>query len=349
MTNILNKAANLFKRLPASLFLWIAVIIFGAANAITKRVTEIGAENLMDGRNPISFCNVLFVGNVCAALVLFLIYGRQLHPNSWKHLSKKDWWSLFGVSILSGTLAPALIFEALARTQATNVVLISRLEPPLVLALSFFILGERVNLLQVIGAVVSFIGICTIVILQTLLENMMTVEGFLAIGLGELLTAISAVSVAIATILSKQSLDNISPGFYSLFRTVLGGIIFFCAAMILYGPNHFTDVFSPFLWQWMLLYGAVIVALGQSFWFIGLEGSPSSKISLASSFIPIPGIFAAYLILGEVPTIAQYVGGGIVILGIIISQIGIRKENKRLANREEFTKQMDNEVGFKGI
>ncbi|MEO1428492.1 MAG: DMT family transporter [Cyanobacteria bacterium J06632_19] len=349
MTNILNKAANLLKRLPASLFLWIAVMIFGAANAITKRLTEIGADNLMDGRNPISFCNVLFVGNVCAALVLLLMYHRQLHPKYWKHLSKKDWWSLFGVSILSGTLAPALIFEALARTQATNVVLISRLEPPLVLALSFFILGERVNLLQVIGAVVSFIGICTIVILQTLLENMMTVEGFLAIGLGELLTAIGAVSVAIATILSKQSLDNISPGFYSIFRTVLGGIIFFFVAMILYGPNHFTDVFSPLLWQWMLLYGAVIVALGQSFWFIGLEGSPSSKISLASSFIPIPGIVAAYLVLGEVPTIAQYVGGGIVILGITISQIGIRKENKRLANREKTAKQMDNEVGFKGI
>ncbi|MCJ8279744.1 MAG: hypothetical protein MJK14_07410 [Rivularia sp. ALOHA_DT_140] len=46
MTNILNKTTNLFKRLPASLFLWIAVIIFGAANAITKRLTEIGAENL---------------------------------------------------------------------------------------------------------------------------------------------------------------------------------------------------------------------------------------------------------------------------------------------------------------
>lgn len=348
MTNTSNKTTNLFKRLPASVFLWIAVIIFGAANAITKRLTEIGAENFMDGRNPISFCNVLFVGNVCAALVLFLIYGKQL-PSYWKHLSKKDWLSLIGVSILSGALAPALIFEALARTEATNVVLISRLEPPLVLALSFLFLGERVNFLQVIGAVVSFIGICTIVLLQTLFENMMTAEGFTAIGLGELFTAIGAVSLAIATILSKKSLDKITPGFYSLFRTVLGGIIFFFIALLVYGENHFMDVLSPFLWQWMLFYGAVIVALGQSFWFIGLEGSPSSKISLAGSFIPISGIVAAYFVLGEVPSIAQYIGGGIVILGIIISQIGIRKENKRLANREQSIKSMDNEVGFKGI
>ena len=340
---------NLFRRLPASLFLWIAVIIFGAANAITKRLTEIGAENLMDGRNPISFCNVLFVGNVCAALVLFLIYGKQLHPSYWRHFTKKDWWSLIGVSILSGAVAPALIFEGLARTQVTNVVLISRLEPPLVLALSFLFLRERVNFLQVIGAVTSFAGIFTIVLLQALLEDMMTAEGFTAIGLGEIVTAIGAVSSAIGTILSKNSLDNISPGFYSLFRTFLGGIIFFFTAIYLYGVEHFMDVFSPFLWKWMLLYGAVIVALGQSFWFIGLEGSPSSKISLASSFIPISGILAAFLVLGEVPTVAQYIGGSMVILGIFISQVGIRKENKRIANRDKFTKQMDNEAGFKGI
>ncbi|MCJ8280118.1 MAG: DMT family transporter, partial [Rivularia sp. ALOHA_DT_140] len=254
-----------------------------------------------------------------------------------------------GVSLLSGALAPAVIFEALARTQATNVVLISRLEPPLVLALSFFLLNERVNLLQVIGAVVSFIGICTIVLLQTFLENMMSAEGFSAIGLGELLTVVGAVSLAIATILSKKSLDNITPGFYSLFRTVLGAIIFFIAAMMLYGPSHFMDVFSPILWQWMLLSGAVIVALGQSFWFIGLDGSPSSKISLAGSFIPISGIVAAFFVLGEVPTVAQYIGGSIVVIGIFISQIGIRQQNKRLNNREKLAKEADNEVGFKGI
>jgi drug/metabolite transporter (DMT)-like permease len=349
MTNNLNKATNLFKRLPASVFLWMAVIIFGAANAITKRLTELGAENLVDGRNPISFCNVLFVGNVCAALVLLLIYGRQLHPRYWRQFTKKDWLSLIAVSILSGAVAPALIFEGLARTQVTNVVLISRLEPPLVLALSFLFLGERVNLLQVIGAITSFAGICIIVLLQTLLENMMSAQGFTAIGLGEIFTAIGAVSSAIATILSKKSLDNITPGFYSLFRTILGGIIFFFTALYLYGINHFMDVNSPFLWQWMLLYGTVIVALGQLFWFIGLEGSPSSKISLASSFVPIAGIVAAFFILKEVPTLAQYIGGSIVIIGIVISQIGIRKENKRQQNREQLIKNTDNEVGFKGI
>ncbi len=349
MAKISYKTTNLFQRLPASAFLWIAVMIFGAANAITKRLTEIGAENLIDGRNPISSCNVLFVGNVCAALGLFLIYGRQLHPRYWRRFTRKDWLSLIGVSILSGAVAPALIFEALARTQVTNVVLISRLEPPLVLALSFLFLGERVNLLQIIGAATSFAGIVTIIILQTLLENMMTAEGFSAIGFGEILTAVGAVSSAIATILSKKSLDNISPGFYSLFRTILGGIIFFFLALYLYGINHFMDVSSPLLWQWMLIYGGVIVALGQTFWFIGLEGSPSSKISLASSFIPIAGIVAAFFILGEVPTLSQYVGGGIVIIGIFISQIGIRKENKRLANRDKLIKQTDTEVSFKGI
>ena len=41
-------------------YLLAAIAIFGAANAVTRKITEIGAANLIDGRNPISFCNVLF-------------------------------------------------------------------------------------------------------------------------------------------------------------------------------------------------------------------------------------------------------------------------------------------------
>ncbi|WP_127080956.1 hypothetical protein [Dulcicalothrix desertica] len=52
---------------------WSAVLIFGAANSVTRKLTEIGANNFVDGKNPISFCNVLFVSNLCALLVLIIV------------------------------------------------------------------------------------------------------------------------------------------------------------------------------------------------------------------------------------------------------------------------------------
>lgn len=44
---------------------------------------------------------------------------------------------------LTLAIAPGLIFQALALTQVNNVVLVGRLEPPLTLALSVWLLRER--------------------------------------------------------------------------------------------------------------------------------------------------------------------------------------------------------------
>ena len=83
------------------------------------------------------------------------------------------------------------------------------------------------------------------------------------------------------------------------------------------------DVFSPFLWKWMRVYGAVIVVLGQLFWLKGLRATTVSESSLAGSFTPVVSILAAYLVLGEVPTLAQYIGGSVIIFGIFLTQVGV--------------------------
>lgn len=345
MTNLLNSISNFFSLVPGQIYLWLAIIIFGASGAVTRRLTEIGAQNLIDGRNPISFCNVLFVGNLCALLVLILVYRQQLNLSSISQLSGKAWSILIIIAILSGALAPALTFTALSRIMVTNVILVGRIEPPLVLALSVIFLKERVNFLQVVGAFVSLSGIAITLFLQVMWGDQTNPQNFNNVGSGEILAALGAIALAISTIFSKLGLNQIPLGIFTVFRTTLGTIIFFVAALYFYGSEHFADAWSPFLWQWMLVYGGVIVALGQSFWFIGLKSSTPSKVSLASSFNPIAGIIAAYLILSEAPTLPQYIGGSVVLAGIIISQMGIRRKNLRAVKLED----TETNVGFKGI
>ncbi|MEW5858933.1 MAG: DMT family transporter, partial [Cyanobacteriota bacterium] len=318
MQRLAAKTSNLRKGIPGYIYLWLAIIIFGASNSITRLLTEIGSQNFIDGRNPVSFCNILFVGNICALLVLISIYRRQWNIRSLRQLSWKDWLSLIAVAMLSGALAPGLTFEALSQTMVTNVILIGRIEPPLVLALSIWFLKERVNFLQIAGAIVSLAGVILIMLLQRSGENMMNVGGLISVGTGEIFAAAGAVALAVSTIISKIRIEEIPLGIYTLFRTALGSIVFFFAALYFYGSNHFMDIFSPFLWQWMLVYGGVIVAVGQSAWFTGLKTTTASEASLASSFTPIIGIVTAYLILGEVPTLAQYIGGSVLLGGILL-------------------------------
>ncbi len=329
-------------RIPGQTYLWLAILIFGSSSAVTRKLTQIGAQHSIGGQNPISLCNVLFVGNLCALMVLIAIYWRQWNFATLKQLSRKDWFNLIAVAILSGALAPGLIFQALALTNVNNVVLVGRLEPPLTLALSVWVLKERVNFWEIVGAMVAFVGVMLTIVLQPPENAMMNVGGF-HLGLGEVLTAVGAIASAASTIINKGWLSQIPLGIQSIFRTALGTVIFFFFALALYGSDHFMNVFSPFLWKWMLLYGTVIVVVGQSFWIKGLRASTVSAASLAGSFTPIAGIVAAYLILGEAPTVAQYIGGSLILVGLFLSQIGIRRQTAAIAMTVE------TKIGFKGI
>jgi drug/metabolite transporter (DMT)-like permease len=346
MPSFSQKLMTIANRIPAQSYLWLAVPIFGAASAITRKITEIGAQNFVDGQNPISLCNVLFVGNLCALLLFGLIHRQQWKQDTLQRISRREWLNLIAVAVLSGALAPAFIFQALAITPVTNVVVAGRLEPPLTLALSIWLLRDRVNSWELLGAATAFGGVMLTILLQPA-----TAVGGWQIGRGEVLAMMGAVALSIATIASKKGLAGVPLGIYNTVRTGLGTIVFFCIALALYGPRHFTGVLSPFLWQWMLLYGAVIVVMGQLFWTAGLRVSSIASVSLAGSLMPIFGILAAYWILGEVPTLAQYIGGGVISIGLLFSQIGVRYQH----NRQQKVTAVDVEqsiaakMGFKGI
>jgi drug/metabolite transporter (DMT)-like permease len=100
----------------------------------------------------------------------------------------------------------------------------------------------------------------------------------------------------------------------------------------------------------MLIYSIVIVVGGQLAWFMGIKKSTASEVSLANSFSPIAGILAAYFILSEAPNMAQYVGGSLILLGIVLGQIGIsRMGDRAVARIMPVAIAMDMEVGFKGV
>ena len=59
--------------------------------------------------------------------------------------------------------------------------------------------------------------------------NMMGMQ----IGLGELLTLIAAVLKAVANLISKVSLKEVPLGIFSVYRMVIGTIVFFVVVLVL--------------------------------------------------------------------------------------------------------------------
>jgi drug/metabolite transporter (DMT)-like permease len=224
--------------------------------------------------------------------------------------------------MLSSAIAPALLFQALAFTGVNDVILIGRLEPLLALLLSIVLLKERVSRWEIVGAIVTFCGVLLTVLLQP--ELMVTPQA----ALGKLFIAIAAFLLALATLINKAKLNHVSVGVHNVYRTLIGTITFYSIAMIVYGKEHFMDAFSPFLWQWMLVYAGGIVVLGQTAWLKGLQATSIAQATLANAFTPIAGIVAAFLILAEAPTAAQWIGGSVILVGISLSQFGISRKKR---------------------
>ena len=345
---------RLFSQINSRVYLILAILIFSTSGSVVRKLTEIGARHLIDGRNPISFCNVLFVGNLVALILMIFFYRQELVTANLSKISFQDIRNMTLVAILDGALVPSLFFTALANTMVNNVILIGRIEPPLSLALAILLFKEKVNPWVIIGAVFSFLGVILTIILQSPTSNMIAITmGEIKMGVvnqGDLLALGAAICLSIAITISKVSLAQIPLGIFTCYKTLVGTIVFFITTLIVYNFEHFADIFSPILWQWMLFYGAVIVAGGQIFWLSGLKKSTASEVSFASSFSPILGIIGAFVIIGEIPTMAQYIGGAVIIIGIFMGQMGLSRKTKKLPIPKQcnVAKEMQ-DISFPGI
>lgn len=302
-------------RIPGAAYLWVSVLLFAASNSIVRILSDLGAQHPIEGRNAISFCNLLFAGNTCAVLALFAVYRKQWTLQNLRLLSRADWISLVALALLTSALAPWFFFIALENTMVTSVVLVAQIEPPLVLVLSWLVFGERVHLWSAIGAALCLVGVALSVVLQPSTGSFM-------VGKGEFYAGAAAAIYVVSTIVAKPRLNRIPLGIFTVFRNAVGTVFFFFAASYLYGLEHFMDLTSPFLWQWMLVYGGIIIVVGQLTWFTGLKTARSLDVSLATSSAPVAGVLGAFLILGERPLTAQYIGGGVLVLGIAVGLLG---------------------------
>jgi len=156
----------------------LAVIIFAAANSVTRKLTEIGSQNFIDGRNPSHFAMFYLWKYLRVAGLAYNLLATVEHLFL-PAVFLKDWGSMVQWST-SGSTSPRRWppDDATSRTHRVASTL----------ALSIWLLGERTNGWEVTGAIVSFIGVVVTVVFQGLWDTMGP-AGF-GIGWGEILTAI---------------------------------------------------------------------------------------------------------------------------------------------------------------
>lgn len=298
------------------LFAWIAVIIYAASNSIVTQLVDFGAANpIADGRNAITYSNLFVLGSALSLIPMAILFRRDLTRENICNLAPSDWRTLTISAFLSSALTPGLFFFALANTTVTNVVLISRIEPPLFLLAAWLLLNERFSTRAMTAGLVALSG-------AIIMIGMGQKGGLTSLGIGEWAAVAATLSYIASTIVARKGLRDVPMGIFSVYRTIVGTLFYIVLAIAIFGAHNFQDLLSPILWNWIWVYAGIVIVLGQIAWNLALKHASSGEVALATSFSPLAAIVIAMILLGENPGPGLIPGAVLIGVAIIIGRSG---------------------------
>lgn len=292
-----------------------------ARPAIIALLITSGSQ-LSDGiAHPISFCNVLFIGNFSAALLVGFWFGFGKILADFKILKLKVKLGLFLNGVLA-TLLSTLIFLGLQETTVTNAVLLGRLGPVLFALAGAMVLGKIIRPLEWAGFSLITVGVVAIALKTSNFQP----------NRGDIFILLSTVVFAVSALINQLMIGRAAALHVVVFsRNLLSSIIFFAIALRLFGPNHFGDAFSGQLWIVMSIYSLVAIVCAQFLWYASINHLDSRIIGRLTVLSPIFGVFYAFVINGEVPSSIQLGTLLVVIVGVLIASIGSAKRPNQKA------------------
>ncbi|MEM6688428.1 MAG: DMT family transporter [Planctomycetota bacterium] len=285
-----------------------AYSLFSLAAPLTKFLMLRGQDIGIMGGDAISFCNLLFLGNLAAACLPLCMLGFGETRERLRRLSPGGTISLVSTSCLA-VFTPAAFFFAIESTEVTNVIFISRAGPVFYAASASVITGRMITRSQWWGYGFIVVAITVAVFVQN--------DGELSRGDGYAL--IAAASAALVSLTSYRALDELGLEAFVLARNLLSAVGFAAIALWYFGPTHFGDLVQPPVLVGVSIYGFLVVGLAQLFWYHAMGLATPRTIGAWSFISPLVAMLATIVLLHEQPSPAQWIALVIVMLGMAIA------------------------------
>lgn len=281
----------------ALLYLVIAAIIWGATVPIMK-------------------ITLLEVPLFSLIVIRMTIAGVFLYPFVKKHLKvdSQDFKTIFLAAFFGTNLNLAFFFYGLEHTKAINGSVILATTPIFTLIFAHLYLKEKWTLKLAAGAILSFLGVITIIGIPAFDSDIKST-------LGNLSLIASSLAWVGHEIFSKRALKTYNPLAVSFYTIVVGGALFV--------PLFIFELATKPAWYqqvstqgWLgLLYGAFFASLiAYTYWQKGLAQTTATLASFVFYLLPITGIIFSIILLEEKFTPLLVVGTILVALGIILAE-----------------------------
>ena len=226
---------------------------------------------------------------------------------------------IFIASLIANTLQYSVTYTGLNLIDASAAVLLVQTEVPFGVLFAYFMLKEKPTLRSLIGITIAFVGVY-------ILTGSPNLEGKF---LGIFLTILGSAIWALGQVLVKPLSKKIAPLTLVAWLAIFSGPILIFLSAILDG-NTVNYIKSANFNSWAIAFylGFFMQPVTYGCFYYVLKNNPLYKVlPIVTMGIPLTGLLAAILLLGEKPTTELYLGGFIILIGVILIVYTKQKKN----------------------
>ncbi len=217
---------------------------------------------------------------------------------------------IFIASLIANTMQYGLTYTGLSFIDASAAVLLVQTEVPFGVIFAYFMLKEKPTIRSLVGIAIAFVGVYV-------LTGSPNLDGKY---FGVALVVVGSGIWALGQVLVKPLSKEISPLALVAWMALFSGPILVSLSAIIDGNtiNYFkTANFDS--WLIAIYLGFIMQPITYGCFYYVIKNNPIYKVlPIVTMGIPLTGLLAAIFILGEKPTTELFVGGAIILVGVIL-------------------------------
>ena len=217
---------------------------------------------------------------------------------------------IFIASLVANTIQYSVTYSGLNLIDASAAVLLVQTEVPFGVLFAYFMLKEKPTIRSLIGIFIAFIGVY-------ILTGSPSLDGKF---LGIFLTILGSSIWALGQVLVKPLSKELNPLTLVAWLALFSGPILILLSNIFDG-NSINYIKSANMDSWIIaIYlGFFMQPITYGCFYYVLKNNPLYKVlPIVTMGIPLTGLLAAIFILNEIPTTELYIGGTIILIGVIL-------------------------------
>ena len=236
----------------------------------------------------------------------------------WFPIPKKYLTKIFIASLVANTLQYSITYSGLNLIDASAAVLLVQTEVPFGVIFAFFLLREKPTIRSLVGITIAFIGVY-------ILTGSPNLDGKF---IGIFLTILGSAIWALGQVMVKPLSKEINPLALVAWLALFSGPLLITISSIIDGDTiYYLKNANKYSWLIAFYLGFIMQPITYGCFYYVLKNNPLYKVlPIVTMGIPLTGLLAAIFLLGEKPTLELFIGGIIILIGVIIIIFNLDKK-----------------------